>query len=126
MRSVNIDVKELVSVLYAAGEITVDDLNEAVNNPQLMNTVVGRAADQHGQFYAIFVATDFDTKVVVRSQDKKRVKLNIRANKRPRVRGEQTYTRQQLEQAVQQPAQQQTRKRKQQDYFQQQLEDIPF
>ncbi len=80
MKSVNLDVLQLVSTLVAAGEITIPQLNEAIAESRGLNQPCGAAADFHGHFYTLFVATDKeDRNKVTRSKDGVRVKINLRA-----------------------------------------------
>lgn len=80
MKSVNLDVLAVVSTLVAAGEITIAQLNEAINEKRGLNQPCGAAADFHGHFYTLFVATDKeDRNKVTRSKDGVRVKINLRA-----------------------------------------------
>lgn len=71
MRSINIDLELALAVVKGVAP---------------MNSIVGRAKDEHGTFYAAFVATDRDTGAVRGSDDGKRVKLNLRASRTPAER----------------------------------------
>jgi len=88
MRSLNIDLLQLVSTAVAAGALTVDELNYAVANPRELRMPCGFAKDDHNQFYAVFFATEKeDPTQIIRSKPEQeggrglRVKLNIRAQK---------------------------------------------
>lgn len=81
MKSFNVDVLQAVSTLVEAGEITIADLNEAIAAKRGLNQPCGFAADFHGHFFSIFIATDKeDRNKVSRSKDGTRIKFNLRAN----------------------------------------------
>lgn len=81
MKSFNLNVLQAVSTLFAAGEITIADLNAAIAEKRGLNQPCGHAADFHGHFYSLFVATDKEDRgKVTRSKDGARVKFNLRAN----------------------------------------------
>ncbi len=81
MKSVNLDVLQLVSTLVEAGEITEAQLVKAIADKRGLNQPCGHAADFHGHFFSLFVATEKeDRNKVTRSKDGARVKINLRAN----------------------------------------------
>lgn len=91
MKSINLDLKQLISTALACGALTKADIQEAANEQRGLTYPCGFASDTHGQFYSIFFATDKDDRSeVLRSKDKVRIKFNIRADKRPKVQAAQT------------------------------------
>jgi hypothetical protein len=79
MKSFNLNVAQLVSTLIQSGDLTVDELNTAIEEQRGTNKPCGFAADFHGHNYTLFVATDKETQKVTRSKDGVRVKINLRA-----------------------------------------------
>lgn len=67
MKSINIDVPELVN---------------ALNGERDLNKPVGFGRDVHGTFFVAFIATDKETKQPVWTEDGKRVKINFRPSLR--------------------------------------------
>lgn len=81
MKSFNIDVLTLVSVLFQTGDITREELKTAINTKVGTNTPVGKARD-NGGFVTLFVSTDKDTGQIHRSRDEKRIQINFRGDSR--------------------------------------------
>jgi hypothetical protein len=86
MKYVFINPLQLISTLIHAGEITVDQLNEAVRTPRTLNYPCGFNYDDHDHDFAIFFDTDKKSnRVKWCGKDKAHIQLNIRANKKEQV-----------------------------------------
>jgi hypothetical protein len=81
MKSININVLQAVSTLVAAGEISIQQLRDAIAEKRGLNMPCGASRDEHGHFYSFFVATEKDDRTKARrSEDGDRIKFNLRPN----------------------------------------------
>ena len=79
MRSFNLNILQAVSTLHAAGEITTQDLRDAIAEKRGLNMPCGHVKTELGHFASIFVATEKDDRTKARrSEDGKRIKFNFR------------------------------------------------
>jgi len=88
MRSFNLDVKQLLSTAYHSGNISIEEIREALTTKRELNMPCGFAIDDHKNFYTVFFATDKENpSQVIRSKPAEgeligeRIKLNFRVNK---------------------------------------------
>lgn len=83
MKYVFVNPLELLSTLYHAGEISVEDINQAIGKPRTLNYPCGFNYNEHNQSYSLFFHTDKETKKIKwAGKDKNCVQLNIQPNQK--------------------------------------------
>lgn len=86
MRSLNIDIKRLITLAVSNGAIKPQEvvaaakagMNQATKLPITQHC--GHWRDEHGHLGSMFLATDKDTGALRRSEDGKRVRFNLRSS----------------------------------------------
>lgn len=87
MRNLYIDPLQLLSTAYTAGEITIEQINSALETPRGLNMPCGFTYNEHRQGFAVFFSTDKDSGKVNKSK-KGHIKLNFQPHDKPKPRQE--------------------------------------
>lgn len=83
MKYVFVNPLDLIATLVTAGEITVEQLQVAINTKRTLNYPCGFNYNEHNQSYGLFFHTDKETKKVKwAGKDKNCIQLNIQPNQR--------------------------------------------
>lgn len=84
MKYVFVNPLDLLSTLFHAGEVTVEQINEAIAKPRTLNYPCGFNYNEHNQSYSVFFHTDKETKKVKwTGKNKDCIQLNIQPNQKP-------------------------------------------
>ena len=93
MKYVFVNPLQLIATLVSAGEITVEQLQEAINKERTLNYPCGFSYNEHNQSYGMFFHTDKETKKVKwAGKDKDCIQLNRQPNQKPAKKTQQAQT----------------------------------